>query len=455
MSAKPVVILLLLTLALAMATFLVVKPPSASTSPGTTINTGDKLLELDAAKVSTLTIQNTTQTHTLTRVGDGWTWAFTDTPSAPLAPRPLDPTRVAAFLRMLADARAAGTVPPGETIPDAPAPIVLTITNPEGQRTLRFARRALGGLVLVDTGAGLALASDDLLAAMTNPGPSAWRPTRLLGEAALNATQITIAAQGEPITLRRNGQRWVLDTPVREQADATVVSKLLGALESLEIARYIDQPITPAQAGLDQPSARITLQRQARGDAAAQTTELLLGGPADASGTNLYASTDGGQSVVAVDASKLANLKIDAKDLVFRGISTHTQADVAGLRITAGKRHVTLLRQAERWTEQVDDAAPITQDPTRAAASLDVLTTILGVGADAVDLRRQPSAPVQAVIALLEPQGNTMQSIEVLERAPGAKAPRIFRTGSTERAFNRPPAELERWLGTLAAEPAR
>lgn len=467
MSARPVIVLLLMALALAMVTFFVVRQPVGGASSSTALQPGDKLVAFAASDVRKIAVG----AESITRGDDGrWTWT-----SAAGKSYGLDGQRVAAFLRLLADSRSMAAANAGETIPTEPAPVTLEITSGDAASTkLTFAARALGGRVLVQTPSGLTMASDELLRVLTSPGPSAWRPTKPLSEAVAAVSGVTIRSSrsgSEPMSVRRASGRWVVDAPVRAPADQAAVSRLIAALDGVEVARFADD-VTPAQAGLEKPGdavASFEIARTGGGNASGPAT-LLLGNPADATGASLFAMVSGGVanagSVFVVDGVKLAGLRVDARDLIHKSLSTQQEADVAGLRISAGKGSVVrLMREGSAWTEQMGDppfaaeSKPIKLDPARSEATAAILSFLLTKTADAgttssgVDIRTEPSAPVIGSIALLEPMGNAIETIEILDAvtSPDRKSRyRTFRIGNVERSFAKVPGELERWLAELA-----
>jgi hypothetical protein len=377
--------------------------------------------------------------------------------------------RVGTFLRMLTEAKSAGPLPPGETMPTDPAPVGLTLVSAGGvETTMRLSTRALAGRVVAEVprsggrgGSQLTLASADLMRVLTQPGPSAWRPSKVFGDFALGVSSITLAGREgdggggggvmEPIVLRRGaGNRWVMDTPVRQDAEQAMVASLIGTLEGLTIARYIDESPVDASTrmGVDDPFLTVTLAGE-RG-----TRVLRIGNPADAEGATLFGAIgvgDGDTTFVALEAARLTGLQINARQLVRRTLSTLQEADVSGVRVQIGQRSVTLRRSGQTWTEQVGDAAPVTLGPDRAAGSLAIVQFAVSAGATDVFLRPAPSSPVAGSLELLEPLGNVAQRVEILQLAGDGKT-MIVRDGQVERTFATPPGELMRWVRELSGK---
>jgi hypothetical protein len=385
----------------------------------------------------------------------------------------LDASRVRALLRLLAEARVMGTPDVKDVLPESPAPVKLEVQTDGRTRTLRVARRALGGQVLAEADGKLALVSSDLLAILSAPGPSGWRPTRPIGDHATRATSIVVQGQtpGSGFAIERAGSQWLLTAPVRGPADAGAVGAMIGVLETMQVARFAGEDAsdktTRANAGLDEPSARVTFVRQvSAGDgqpAREVKRELILGRPADASGSTLFASVDGGQSIFTLDATKLGALRLDPAALLVRTAAAAPEADVTSIAIVGPFRTVTLAREGERWSELISgERVPpeggrrlVTQDPQRAKQSLEIVRWFLSSPADAVRLVK-PAEPYagQVRVELRGADGRPLATMLVsnFSISRGAEGGVTLTSGAVQRDFAKPPAELARWLREVSVE---
>ena len=495
MSVRSVVALLILTLLLAGVALWTIRPPARATLDAAP---GSRLLTLDLAAVTKLRLRiadnsgapaaQTSGEQVITKApsnsgmsptSEAWTWqpapptpTNSTTPASPARAWPLDPTRVRALLRLIAEARVLAPAPAGQSLPED----ALTLTIEPNLGVLRIARRALAGGVLASftppgstTPAAPVLIDATLLNVLTQPGPSAWRPRQLLGELALTATRITITSPTTPtasnatsaptqtIQLRKRADRWDLLAPVAAPADTTVAQALAAALERLTITRYIsDEAITPQRAGLTSPSATITLTRESTSGAAsaAATLTLILGSTADAAGTSLYASIDDGTTIVTLDAPQLTPLQLSANLLVAKPAASDLQApDIAAIDLTGPAGTLSLTRTPAGWTLQNPGAlqsTPLDPQQSRVAQSLPGFFT--AVAADAIDLLMTAPTGPATTITLRDSKNNPLAVIaaETADTADTADtAPLTLTTGQVRRSYKTPPAELRQWLSLV------
>lgn len=474
MSTRPAIIALLITLLLAVAAYFVLKPPSGPATGSSIIDQGERLLTLDPATLQAITLTvPPAQPQVIDHNADGrWYWRSSPTSTRIYA---LDDSRARALIRLLAESKGVAAPQNSRPLPESPSPIKLTLHGPDGDTTLRLSPRALGGQVLVDVATpGLptprpAVINDDLLTVLTSPGPSAWRDTRALTGDPAQAARITFT-DGTGKTgfglARRDGQ-WFVTPPaaVTAPAENDPVAAVLKTLDSLNIARFYDEATQPTAqaAGLDKPTAILTLEYDDRSiDPATQkpvtatrTLKLLFGQPADTEGTTLYTSADGGKTIFAVSALPLTKLTAPASNLVMRAATRTPAADVGSIEFASpapSSRALKLARDGVtgRWSETLDTATPITQDPTKAATSESILAFFTRIGADTVsfDAPSASDARLTATVTLSTPSGQPLDKFEVLIPTSGGSL--IVRSGSIYRGFSKPPDELVRWLAVLS-----
>jgi len=183
MSTRPAIIALLLTLLLAVGAYLVLKRSPSPTGTAAVIAQGERLVSVDAAAIRAITLRvPPAQPQVIDRNPDG-RWYWRNAPRA-LQQFALDDTRTAALLRLFNEARSISTPTSDRPLPESPVPVTLTLHGPDGDTTVRFSPRALGGQVRADVSTPAmptprpAVVSEELLNVLTSPGPSAWRDTR-------------------------------------------------------------------------------------------------------------------------------------------------------------------------------------------------------------------------------------------------------------------------------------
>lgn len=466
MSNRPVIIVLLLTLLLAAGAYFTLKPAATNETDAGVIAQNERLLPLDPATVRGFTIDNPpSKQQVVEHAQDGrWLWRNSPTDTHKYA---LDESAVRAFLRKIAEYKSVATPPSANPVPQNPPPIVLTFQTSTGNATIRLAPRALGGQVLADVKAPpgfgrAAIVGDDLLTLLTNPGPSAWRDTRALPADAANAARITFTdgsgTKGFGLARRPGGQYAVTTpAPVTAPASMDVVSGVIRTLNGITISRFYDEGarLTRESTGLDKPSAILTLEIDDRSiDAATQqpvtatrTYRLLIGQPADTTGTTLYASPDDGDTIFAIVATPLSGLTGPVSNLIARNATGTPAADAGSLELasTDGKHTVKLTRDAiaARWTETVDGAAPVTQSAAEAQGSESVIAFFTGSLADAVAFEPPPDAARVAAASLLSPGGQPLDRFDIFQSPKGAVT---LAAGGVYRTYAKPPDDLVRWL---------
>ncbi|MFT3685391.1 MAG: DUF4340 domain-containing protein [Phycisphaerales bacterium] len=192
---------------------------------------------------------------------------------------------------------------------------------------------------------------------------------------------------------------------------------------------------------------------------ATRTLRLTLGQPADAGGTTLFASADGGKTVFAVGAAPLAGLTGPISNLIARNPSAVPAADVGQIQFTSadGKHTLRLARDSStgtpRWTESLDGAEGVTQSVEEAQACETILSTLTATFTDSVTLELPKDAAPAGTVALATPSGQPLERFSLLITPNGGVALVTAGTGNTGavcRLIGRPPAALTSRLQRLA-----
>jgi len=99
---------------------------------------------------------------------------------------------------------------------------------------------------------------------------------------------LEIEWEGNRVVLERQAAEWQLVHPLEARADDTLVATLLGTLTSMEKERTLED-MTPAEAGLDEPRARVEVRLED------EVHELLIGSEVPAASTMIVGveATDG------------------------------------------------------------------------------------------------------------------------------------------------------------------
>jgi hypothetical protein len=475
------------------------RPPARG--PTDAVEAGQPLLEFSPAAVVSITIATPDDRRdTLLREGDEWVLS-TATGRSPAGaggaaagaapPWPVAASSARSFLRLLTDLRSAGVPDPAATV--GPAPTTVRITLGDGTaRQLAFAERTLGGTVLVlatsipspTPGAGgeevtrRALVSANLLAAIRNPGPRAWRETAALPDLGPDAARFILRSDQRTIALSRVQGQWRLVEPVGAAARKERVDALRGALSKVTITDFLDDrsPESPVT-GLEAPALSIAVEADRPGEAgertAARRWEMALGGPSDSTGRALFArlrTGDGPGRIVAVDAVPLRDLSADPVSYISPAVSAVEPADVGALRLAAhpppppdakspppaspSDRH--LRRDLARWGDVQPDGTLLLLADADGSSVNDFLALLAAKPAASVLLAPPPGYARAGYLSLHNLSGGALEVIEVGTMSGGAV---VFRAGEVYRshAGDAMPRFFREWLaraGGLTTPPA-
>jgi hypothetical protein len=353
MSNRTVLAWLAVAIALGFAAFFLLRGGGGSgAGEGGVVASGEKVLALEPARVVRLGVNRGQGDEVVSRAAgtDDWTLA------APSGTWPVSSARISAALRLLADMRAVGEAERGASVGDDATTV--RVEQDDGTAyTLRMAKRTLAGAGLVSveggapagapgadgTGTRLALVDDNVIRALREPGPGAWRATSVLAGFDQNPSGIRLESSAGVLALRRVENRWSVTEPMRAPADPAKVAGLMKSLGELAIADFLDAgpPAAPFV-----PSASIVLES----GSGKRTVEL--GGPADASGKRLFARLDGTR-IVSVDATSLTSVAM-VPGAYIAGTATALAAPDVGTLVMSGSGGAVsrrLVREVDGWTE--------------------------------------------------------------------------------------------------------
>jgi hypothetical protein len=184
---------------------------------------------------------------------------------------------------------------------------------------------------------------------------------------------------------------------------------------------------------------------------------LALGGPADGAGESLFASTDGGRTIVTIDATQLRPLQISAETLTAKAAADVQAADVAGVELSGPGGVVTIMRARGQeasgagtpgaWTIRRPGQAARTLDPQESKAAEGLAGFFTGAGADDVKLLEAgvSGAAGGVVVTLLNARGEPLAKL-IAPKSERPEADVVLVSGRVWRRFASPPAELRAWL---------
>ncbi len=167
-------------------------------------------------------------------------------------------------------------------------------------------------------------------------------------------------AGAAPIRLERDGSDWKITEPRQLDADSSVVSRLLSALEDLRAEGF-----AAASAGATLDETIVTVGMSANGDedsAVVETIEIRTGGtrsivPLSEAGDEdveeveaAYVSTSLDDTVYLVPTDDTFDLNVDLFELRAKTLIEFTQADLDEIRIETADRHYSLSKNDSDWS---------------------------------------------------------------------------------------------------------
>lgn len=350
MSTKAVIIALLVALVLGVGAYVALQPAPKPAPKADVFVAGEEVLPVEVGRVASIEIEAPDGSlETITREQGGGYSLVVSRQGARGPAWPLEDGRVTSLLRVLAGARSLDS-PDEQAAMDSDASRV-TIRQDNGKVLhMLLSGRTLTGrglLKVVEGSAGdsmnlgslrdasgkLAYVEDQIHRAFRQPGPRAWRSTVVMASMGPEVSRIRMTNNDLTMRLARLEGKWTLREPVAAPADPARIARLIGTLGALRITSFMDEPkaTTPGNdvTGLESPLAVIvgeTDRRVLSTDPAkpddvtvrTETTELLIGNPADTEGQTRYASLGKGGPVVVISGAGLVRELFDPVEYVSR-----------------------------------------------------------------------------------------------------------------------------------------
>lgn len=198
------------------------------------------------------------------------------------------------------------------------------------------------------------------------PVMNEWRDMSLTTADVTTATRIEVSVEDDAFVLARREGVWFIGD---ERADESAVRALLDAIEALDAAAFVDEPVDVSETGLDEPRASLVLTLPDQSD----PITLRIGKPTDAVTRRLtYARIGASDPIAKVRSSDVAALLEDSMGYRDRTVLNLPVASVnrLELRIKAPFSEepieFTLGRSDETWSMIEPVAAPVRADAVTA-----------------------------------------------------------------------------------------
>lgn len=427
MSLKGVISLLVLTIALAIPTWIVTRSPRVAVTPTNLFATTD-LSKADAIELT----HSSGKSMKMTRVdaaSDRWmlTWKEGDD----LRAWPASAPRVRGVLRLLSGlvrgvpADRSDSKSSSLSIAIGATKVAATIDESlvSGRAVFRLDDTSVA---LIDTG---------LHSVLTTPDPAVWRDAAAFAAPISEASRLSISSAGRELSLARVGKQWAIVKPVAEPADRPMVDELLKSLASIQAQRFVPDSSTDWNA----PTASVHIeidQRTPTGEDVTRSTiaqELLIAGAADIGGTTILArattsSTSGttrsplwGPVPLVLTRQALDSLTTDPASVISRSPSPGARADVARIKLAPadvlGAKPVEFIRTLSGWTR---DNTPVSSADARAIDAL--LTLMFDTRAEKVRSKAAAGAAPLGSVLLLREDASPIATLDLSQVTQGPDA---------------------------------
>jgi len=216
----------------------------------------------------------------------------------------------------------------------------------------------------VDIGAGTALPQEvfarvdgqpgvlrvaDTVVELASAAPETFRDPRLTEFTSDDIEKFTVRRADGEMTVRRERGRWVIDKPVRAQADAQAVREFLDPLLGLRIVSF-GAPAEAAATTLPAQESAISLTPRGGGD----DLEVRIRSSEDAAAENLAAFFKPRGGDIAVDASASSLFSVSPEQLRDRSLGYVDLDTVDRIRVESDGKAVTMRRDGDQWVGDTD-----------------------------------------------------------------------------------------------------
>ncbi len=427
MPVKGVIALVLLTIAMAIPTWIVSRGPRQVVVPTKLYSS------VDPMKADSLVLSHSSgKTLSITRVdpaSDRWMLVWEE--GSQSQRWPASAPRVRGVLRLLSGIMV-GTAP--DRAPDRSSSIVITVAGSSVKASLDESLVSGRAALRLDD-KSVALIDSGLHSVLTTPDPAVWRDLSAFAAPILDASRLSIAASGQELALARVGKQWAIVKPIAEPADRAMVEELLKSLATIQAQRFVSDTKTD----WSKPTASVRVeidQRTPSGDDVTRSTliqDLVIAGEADVGGTTILAraaatlasgetrSPMWGPAALILQRQALGSLSTDPAGVISRSPAPGARADVARIKLVAGDtlgaKPVEFLRTLSGWSR---DNTPVSGED---AAAIDALLALMfETRADRVRAGAgQPGATI-ATLTLAREDGSPMATLDLSQVAQGADA---------------------------------
>ncbi len=334
-------------------------PSAASGAPATQEALAINAAEVVGLKVKSGPIEDEVRREASANGSGGGGWVFVKSSGAETLVWPIDPTPAQNLIRTIADLKPDPAHDRSGKMPDN-AVLVTLVMKDGSSRFVRLSPTPVAGKTVVDIdGKTPFLADASILTAATQPGPRQWRINRAMPGSPSDLTRLTLVSKDEQLAFAKAENRWTMSRPINARTSNQAMGNLLDGIGKISIEKFVDDSPRgdPSAMGFASPRMIINTERDIRSvDESGQVQssvarrDLFIGGPADAAGTQLFASPDAqGSQVFLVNASSITALSTAARSYLDLTASGASAGDVGVVTVKKGKQETGYRRVSGKW----------------------------------------------------------------------------------------------------------
>lgn len=197
------------------------------------------------------------------------------------------------------------------------------------------------------------LLTSTTLEATGNRKPDDLRDKQLFTFAAGDVTAVTVKDGAATVVVRRHGDGWLLESPAKLEADASVADGLASDIANLRAAGWIAETATPAELaanGLAKPAVVIEAELKT-----GERKRIFVGA---AAGNDRAARIEGRPQILKIADWSVKNLTKTPADLKDRRLFKVDPAAIARLTFRSGDTGVDFRRQGAGWSVEANASTP-------------------------------------------------------------------------------------------------
>lgn len=315
---------------------------------------------------------------------------------------------------------------------EAPVATVTLIATDEKEYSLVVGEKPTlgeGNLVRVDGRDGLFMLNRNLEQSLAK-SINDYRERSIFQFAADDVAELTIEQDGRSFAFVKDDSRWRMNEPIATLVDESKFKQLLSSVKNVAVTAYInDADPKSGNFGLQQPTRMIRVKLAS--DDARRARTLLVGAPADPSGTKRFVGLADGDWVGEMTSAALDRLTPKVSELRDRAVTNLAANDARRLTIKSGDENATYLLDDETW--QLDDS-DVGIDTGAVADVLEAFeglraTDYIAAGAD--DAAAYGLAEPQAVVTVAD-ENDREVAVALGKVTPSARNAYVQRVGSDE-----------------------